>query len=1056
LNADLREDVFYLALREASDPNQYGAIEEQVLGFLDQQMPNLVADLIPTGHVGFLYPWENEKVILDHRLTLGFYGSSQDEFDDHIKFVAGSFPKAENSTPDEIPVLIGKFLAEALALENGDLLPASVSARGDQPEVDLRISGIITPKDYQDPYWLDHFNPFWPQEGNGEIDIYGIFIPKESFFQLANTLYPGLDISYSWLVNLNLDQFSFQNINDMQRLFATLENDVLLIDDGLRVHTSLANLLRTYSTQANIARAPLYFLIGIIVLIILYYLVMMSSLYLRQLSGELAVMRSRGASSSTIFKLSLFESFFFGSIAIVSGPILAWGIVRLSAFSGPLSILAEPGWGLSIPQSAWLSAGIAAIACSVSLLAPLPRALKRSVIAHQQSLVRDERSPWWQRFYLDVFILAIGIVLLYRVQLYGSIIGGSADNPQIDLMLILAPLCLLLGAAAIFLRIFPVILHWGAQLASQGRGLPMVLALQHAARDPRHVTRLVLLLMLAMTLGLFSTSLDATLTKNEVDRADYYVGSDLRVIADPAFVPIEEIPSLLGESWVWRTDAALITRGVSPGINLLAVDPDTFSQVANFRRDFSNQNVSNLLAALPKDWEENRIPLPVTLLPGKPAQINLWFSLPFSMQVDPDRYEMIPSITFEARLRTNQGDDIYVELHPVPPPDDPEARWYAFEGQLSELSVESYPLSLISLWLHSSNLQLGDFEAIWIDDISVVDRLTKNETVVESFEYANQFVWKSLTYPMRIYSMESHPHTGDASLSMYFDRVGISPLRWYGFSRIDDQKLQPIPALVSPDFLAQTELQVGDLVRIKVKVPDYHEWDQITFKILGLVNYFPTLYEDQEAGFLVAMKKPLFEQINLYRYTPLQSTELLIASDDPDRTYNALLEGGLLPDQVFSADTTLLELKTNPMAIGLRSVTLFGYYLTTILSLVGFGTHFYMSTRQRAANYSILRAMGLSPGQLYTTLLVEQIILMLSGLALGTVLGLLLNQLTLSGLPLRLGELDTIPPFIVQTDWALIIQVYFTLVIAFLLSLGLAILFLWRVQIHRVLRIAEE
>jgi ABC-type antimicrobial peptide transport system permease subunit len=115
-----------------------------------------------------------------------------------------------------------------------------------------------------------------------------------------------------------------------------------------------------------------------------------------------------------------------------------------------------------------------------------------------------------------------------------------------------------------------------------------------------------------------------------------------------------------------------------------------------------------------------------------------------------------------------------------------------------------------------------------------------------------------------------------------------------------------------------------------------------------------------------------------------------------------------------------------------------------------------LSTRQRAANYSILRALGLSPGQLYTTLLVEQIILVLSGLALGTILGILLNQLTLSGLPLRLGELDTIPPFIVQTDWTLIIRVYITLVIAFLISLGMAILFLWRVKIHRVLRIGDE
>jgi hypothetical protein len=256
LNADLREDVFYLTLRETSNQNQFEARDAQVQSFVEERLPNLVAKLTPTGHVGFMYPWQNDRLILDHRLTLGFYGSNQDELKENVNLVAGAFPEEESSAPDEIPIFIGKFLADDLSLEAGDLLPASISARADHPEVNLRITGIITPRDFQDPYWLDHFNPFWPQDGNGEIDIYGIFVPRESFSKLASRFYPGLDISYIWLVNLHLGQFSFKNISELQRLFATLGDDVLLIDDGLRVNTSLVELLRAYSTQANIARAP--------------------------------------------------------------------------------------------------------------------------------------------------------------------------------------------------------------------------------------------------------------------------------------------------------------------------------------------------------------------------------------------------------------------------------------------------------------------------------------------------------------------------------------------------------------------------------------------------------------------------------------------------------------------------------------------------------------------------------------------------------------------------------------------------------------------------------
>jgi ABC-type lipoprotein release transport system permease subunit len=1056
LNAEVKTDVVYLSVRESSNQKEYQALDDQLQNFIVERSNPLVTNLIPVGHVGYMHLWRNGQIFPDQRLSLGFYGNDFNELEQHVIFEEGSFPESDSQNLNEIPVIIGAFLAKDMGIRVGDRLPVSVRTLATQPDLFLRVNGIITPQDYLDQYWLDHFNPFWPLVDAGELKLYGVFVDRESFFDLAEGLYPSLDVSYNWKVNIDLDQFEFDNLEGIQNTFISLGDEGVSIHDKLRVNSTLIELLSDYSLQANIVRSPLYFLIGIIALMALYYLVMMSSLYLEQLRSEFAIMRSRGATGSLLFKFELMDGILFSGIAIISGPLFAWVIVRWLAISGPLATLAEPDWGLSISQAAWLSACIAAIASISSLLLPLPGALKQSITTHQQNLVRAGRQPWWQRFYLDVFVLAIGIILLYRVEFYGSIIGGPATDPQLDLMLILAPLCLLLGAATIFLRIFPALLQRSARLASWGRGLPVVLALRQASRDPKHVTRLVLLLMLAMTLGLFSTSLDATLTKNELDRSRYYVGGDFRVIADPAAVETEDLSGALRESWIWRSDAALITSGYPPGLDLLAVDPKTFSTVSQFRSDFATQPVKQLLQKLNADWEENLIPWPVTILPGEPVKIGVWFSLPFSMQIEPDRFDMVAATTFEARLRSDQDEDIIVKLKPVGPPEDPDSPWYYFQGDILELSPESYPLSMISLWFHNSELKLGDFETIWIDDISVVDRLTGNEIVVESFEYANQFVWEALTYPMRVYGMETHPHTGEASLAMLFDRVGISPLRWYGVSRVEDRELQPIPALVSPDFLAGTESQPGDLVRIKVKVPGAHEWDHITFKILDLVNYFPTLYETQEAGFLVTLRDPLFEQINLYRYNPLPYNEVLISSTDSGATRTALLDSGLLPGEFLSADALLLELRTNPLAIGLRSVTLFGYFLTTVLSLVGFGTHFYLNTRRRAANYSILRALGLSPGQLYSTLLLEQIILMLSGLALGTILGLLLNQLTLSGLPLRLGEVDTIPPFLVQTDWGLIFRVYLTLVITFLISLGMAILFLWRIQIHRVLRIGEE
>ncbi len=1056
LNANSRRDVFYLIARESSDQGDYQILDAQLQDFIHERLDDLDVAFIPSGHVGFMYAWQDEEPVLDRRLTLGFYGSNYNELNQHVDLTAGSLPHSGNQDSNEIPAFLGSMLAHEISVQVGDLVPVSISARALEPEFNVRVKGLISPNDFHDPYWLDHFNPFWPLEGSGDPDVMGVFVERETFFGLAERLFPSLDVSYSWQTILEMDQVHIEDVEAMKNIFGRLGQEVLSINDSLRVKSTLVELLSAYSDQTSIVRAPLYFLIGIVMLMALYYLVMMSSLYLEQVGFEFATLRSRGAPGKVLLKLEASNGLFLSGIAILAGPLLAWLIVRWLASDGPLSALTEPSWGLSLPQAAWLSAGVASVASLGSLLLPLPVALKSTITSYQQNVVRSGRTPWWQRFYLDVFAFAIGIVLFYRVGLYGSIIGGSDTNPELDLLLVLAPLSLLLGTAAIFLRVFPVFLRTSANFASRGRGLPVVLALRQASRHPGHVSRLVLYLMLAMALGLFSTSLDATLTKNEVDRSSYYVGSDLRAVADPADLVTENLPGILGHSWIWRADAALITSEVPPRIDLLAVDTRTFSDVSRFREDFGTRPVAELLDQLSADWEENRMPLPATALPGEPAQIGLWFSLPFAMQVDPERDEMLASIAFEARLHPARGDDFVVRLVPIELTDDPNIRWFYFQGDVPELTPDRYPLSLVSLWFHSSALKLGDFDVIWMDDITVVDRNEQTANVIESFESSDPYVWHSVTYPMRVFGLRSHPHSGESSLAISFDAAGISRIRWYGINRLNDLALQPIPALVSPEFLARTELQVGELVRIKIKVPGGHEWDPVTFKILGRVDYFPTLYEAQDAGFLVTLREPLFEQINLYRYAPLQSNELLIRSADATATHRTLLESGFFADQVISAETILSELRTNPLAIGLRSVTLFGYFLTTALSLVGFGTHFYLSTRQRAANYTILRALGLSPGQLYLSLFLEQVIFMLAGLALGTVLGIMLNQLTLSGLPLRLGELDTIPPFSVQTDWILIFRVYLVLSLAFLLSLGMAILFLWRLRIHRTLRIGEE
>jgi putative ABC transport system permease protein len=126
------------------------------------------------------------------------------------------------------------------------------------------------------------------------------------------------------------------------------------------------------------------------------------------------------------------------------------------------------------------------------------------------------------------------------------------------------------------------------------------------------------------------------------------------------------------------------------------------------------------------------------------------------------------------------------------------------------------------------------------------------------------------------------------------------------------------------------------------------------------------------------------------------------------------------------------------------------------LSLVGFATHFYLSIRQQEVLHGVMRALGMSPRQLYRWLVLEQAVLILAGLALGTILGILLNQVTLPRLPVSLGDQQPIPPFVPRTDWLALGGLYSLLAVMLMLTLGVVTALLRRARIHRILRIGQE
>ncbi len=1083
LAADTLDQNLRLQTYTPTEESTIDGLDARVRTVLQARLQDLARQTILSISSHWMIPWEEGEAILDQRITLCFH----EGIEDHVEFVAGAWPAAAGVLTDTIPVVVGEEMALAYNLELGDRLGLSYKRTDPQPLKWLQVTGIIRPRDPGEDYWFAEYSPLRGQSDQRWSARYSAFLLDDSFYQSVEALLPGTESQATWNVVLAAEEITIPRIPEVNGRVAALKDELYSGTDIFQVSTGIDDLVVRFANEAEAVRAPLYCLTGEIVLLVLYYVVMVAALSVQQVERELAMLRSRGASGWHILGIQATEAGLLGAVALLSGPGLGMALLRGITLFGPLRDIQPSAWTLQLTWGAWLAAGVGAVACVIGLLLPMVPTLRRSIVTYQQAVTRPPQAPWWQRWYLDVILLLVGLILLWRLHMHGGIVVGDASRPKVDWLLLLSPLTLLLGSAAILLRVLPLILRLFAHLAARGRDLSAALALWQVSRNPARVVLLVLLLTLAMSLGMLSSSLSATLDVSEHERASYAVGGDMRFVSSyPLGLSyIADEPGVHLATSVFRSLGTVDLQSYTayPRFEVLGIDPPALAAVATFRDDFAEGPMNELLDRIVLDEDPSQGTL---TLPGRPVSVGVWVWSQKDRDMPTTRYWFTPygesdldRIGLTAKLRTAQGEYLSVALKPpetagCPHPccsgtcrGGPHAGqnrsdhglWRYFYAVLPDLPAASYPLELHSFWIQ--NLARGDGGYVpddmelAMDDVTVIDDDTGRVLIAESFEQSTRTWYLDHPRSYSQYATTSLAHSGQArqELSLDFEL----PRKTIAFKMTGHHLADELPALASPAFLSAAELQVGDTVSVWIS-----SLSNVAIRIVGPIRYFPTMYENQvlepvplEAGFLIVSRDPLMIRMNDRSATPSNANEVWLSTGEQISADRLMLAVPAI-DRIWQVEAVRTAVKADPMALGLRSVTLYGYLLTSVLSIVGFGTYFYMSARRREATYGILRALGLSPQQLYASLVSEQLILILAGLALGILLGGMLNSLVLPGLPITLGDQPPVPPFRASVDWAAVGRIGLALAGALLLSLSAATLLLWRSRIHRVLRIGEE
>ncbi len=528
----------------------------------------------------------------------------------HIKLEAGTLPD-QGAAP---AALVTDEMAQAYHLQVGDALV--LAPFGDHThQLTLRVSGIWTPKDPADAYWYGR--SFSSDQGANQPPLFPLLVSNETFLsQLAGI--PNLGMDARWQYYLQPEQIHIAQLNatlDALGRFSSKTSNHLMTISGAshaEVRTGLDQLLSGYQQKLNLLSLPLYVVMAQVLGLILFYIAVVAGLLVERQAGEIATLKSRGASGMQVLGVYLAQGAALAVLAALLGPVLAVLLTRglVSWLLPGTSGLVSAGYlgAVTFPASIFWASALAALLGLGALGLAVLRAARLDVLAFRRESARSLRQPLWQRFYLDVglaVLCAAGYLELSQFGTAGvrSLLGGSASA---DPLLLLAPGLLLLAGALLALRFFPLAVRGAARLAARGRGATGLLALIQMARSPLHYARLVLLLTLAMGLGLFTLTFSASLSQSQADRAGYTAGADLRVVESPlnatqaAFDQGRQLAALPGVQSISpaRRTTATTQGALSASVGLLAIDPASFAGVASWRSDFANQPVETLLGML--------------------------------------------------------------------------------------------------------------------------------------------------------------------------------------------------------------------------------------------------------------------------------------------------------------------------------------------------------------------------------------------------------------------------------------------------------------------------
>lgn len=458
----------------------------------------------------------DEKESSNYVLDLAFMS----DLDKHSSMISGKMYSSE-MVDGAIEVVVGrKVMMEKNLMIGQELYLADVRDENGNP-YKIRIAGVFQNSSDNDAYWVSSPDTFSRQFFMDEGLFRKMFVDYEE---------PRYEWNSKWNVLIDYSDIKADNVDTILSEIEDFSTTIKKID-CYKYKEYFSTILQDFKIKQVKLENVLFLLEIPIFILLMIFIYMVNNQMMLLERGDIAVLKSRGASNLNIILIYLLQGVIILIIALLLGiPLGIFFCHALGNANAFLEFVSRTAMPIEITNKALIAAGICAL---LSLMITLGLAFyhtRENIVSYKRKLNKRNQRLTLVSLLFGIAFLAIAGYGLFNFKTHaGTLAEESQAGGKLDPLLFCSSIFFIMGAAFIVQTVLPYFIKLIFRLGKSIWRPAAYASFQKVIKGSDNQGFILLFIILTVSLGIYDATLARTINGNEEERIKYSIGADLVV-----------------------------------------------------------------------------------------------------------------------------------------------------------------------------------------------------------------------------------------------------------------------------------------------------------------------------------------------------------------------------------------------------------------------------------------------------------------------------------------------------------------------------------------------